>query len=528
MSKYIYMKFLQIILLLAVPVSAEVSLPSLFSDGMVLQRQKPIRVWGKGENGEGLTVTFRDESVKATVENGGWMAVLKPCEAGGPYVLKITSDKSNISFKDVLVGDVWICGGQSNMEAAIANSDTKEQAMAVAANPNIRYFTQSFDGHPKLQDDVKNGKWKKDGQNNDRKYFSAIAWHFSQKILEYENVPLGFIKTWKGASHAQFWLPIEDIKGDPRFEEYVKEYETKVAAFDVLKAEYEKQIAEKKKPSQRPHTWVAAFAFNQMIYPMRHFGVKGVLWYQGESNSSFNGAIIYEELMTRVIKAWRKNFNDENLPFLSVQLSSFAGYSSTPNNQNWAILREAQENVAKKLPHTGIALSFDHGEIKNIHPKAKRPVGERLALIALNKVYGKDVEYLGPYFSKVEIKNDKIVVSFDNIGKGITTSDGKNPKSFYISAEDNVFYPAEATIEKETIILRCDKVKTPKHVRYGWLNYVEANLYGKNGLPVPPFRSDNLPHQKNDYYPENPMRKYYPKDGAKSSLDESESEDATP
>lgn len=491
------------------PVFASVTLPSIFSDHMVLQRDNPIRVWGKGTDGAKVTVSFRGESASTWVKNGNWLVILNSCKAGGPFELRVISDKDSITYSDVLVGDVWICGGQSNMEMPIDSVANSESELAKAANPNIRYFNQSFDGYYEPQNDVIDGRWAVDDPENSRRWFSAVGWFFAQKVLEYEDVPFALINAYKGASPAQLWLPLEDLEGDPSYARYLEDREQKIADYEERKEAYEKEKAAGVEIEHSYHQgWFASGPYNSMIHPLASYGIKGVIWYQGESNSVFDDAVLYEDLFTKLIESWRREFRDENLPFFFVQLSSFAGWTKDYKNQ-WPIVREAQGRIAQNLSNTGMAVSFDYGDIVDIHPRNKKPVGERLAFIALNKVYGKEIEYQGPLFSKLEVNEEGIaVVHFDNFGLGLETSDGQSPRGFYLAGEDHRFFAAEATIHEGTIALASNEVRNPKYVRYGWLNYLDANLYGKSGLPVPPFRSDDLPYRIDNYYPEDPMMKY--------------------
>lgn len=467
--------------------SFAIQLPSVLSDNMMIQRDKAVCIWGKCAPGATITVEFSKQK-KETVASGSgdWRVMLDPMSASfQPLEMHITTDSGEpaVRLQNILVGDIWLCGGQSNMQFLLSKSDHAADATKQPANEQIRYFYQAFNGAPNPLFDCVRGTWKQDDPHS-RQWVSAVAWYFIQEIYQSEQIPVALLQANQGGSSAQMWTPLEDLKGDQEFQSYIDAYTTKTQTYDSRKETYlQKKEAGEKISIIDHYGWFPVAAYNAMIHPVQNFTLKGVIWYQGEANSAPDDALLYRKLFPTMINAWRREFNDPELPFLFVQLPNFGGKP----DRDWATLRESQALTAKQLDHTGMAITIDVGESDNIHPTLKKPVGERLAKIALNKLYNKPIEYAAPSVQKSEIVGNTIMLHFD---RPIASKDGKPLREFTICGADQQFVEATATIKGNTIIVFCPKVPSPVAVRYAWHNDPQVNLFGTNGLPVAPFQTD--------------------------------------
>ncbi len=433
---------------------AEVKPNSLFTDNMVLQRERPVRVWGTAADGEKVKVAIADQSAEAEAKDGKWQVELKPLSAGGPHTLTIEGP-NKIELKNVLVGEVWIASGQSNMQWSVMQCADPEKTAAEANHPQIRLFNVKRGGKPSPQDQVE-GKWDECSPNS-VKDFSAVAYHFGVALNKKLNVPIGLIGTNVGGTAAQRWTPKEVLQSTPDLEKYAQENNS-------------------------------SDLYNAMIHPLLPFNIRGAIWYQGESNAG--QAYRYRALFPAMIKSWRDRWNVGEFPFLFVQLAPFAPNDST--NQTWAELREAQLIALDKSPNTAMAVITDVGEEKDIHPKQKKPVGERLALAALAKAYGEKIDYSGPLFESMSINGKQAVLRFKHAESGLEPR-GDKLTGFAIAGEDKKFHEAEARIENDTIVVSSPQVEQPIAVRYGWANMPNTNLWNKAGLPASPFRTDSFP-----------------------------------
>lgn len=489
--------------------TASISMPSLFSDHMVLQRDVPLRVWGWGTpGGYAYVALYRTGASHVAFDHrspigpdGHWEVVLPPAKAGTGYTLAIdelsSPDGSNhaIKFQDVAVGDVWVGSGQSNMEWGVASSANAKEEIAAANHPNIRLFTvpRRSSEHP-MADAY--GTWARCSPDNIGR-FSAVSYFFGRELLQNVGVPIGLIHSSWGGTPAEAWTPRSwlrknNILGE-RLAAYldgVKTYPARRAAFDAEMAAWNaKPAAERgaqpRAPGGGPGSGGAPGALYQgMIAPLVKFPVRGVIWYQGESNAS--EPELYSELFPTMITAWRTAWNRPQLPFYFVQLANFeTGF-------NWAWVREAQM-AALQLGHTGAALAIDIGEARDIHPKNKQEVGRRLALQALADSYGKPVLANGPTYVSLKVVGDAARVSFAN-ARGLTARGG-TPTSLEVAGVDRKFVPATGTLDGETLVVRAPGVSQPVAVRYAWASNPAANLYNGDGLPAMPFRTDNWPRQ---------------------------------
>ncbi|MBK9138865.1 MAG: sialate O-acetylesterase [Verrucomicrobia bacterium] len=482
---------------------ADVRLPALFSDHMVLQRGIPIKVWGWADEGESVTVEFRGQRVVAAPGVGGrWDATLKSASAGGPFVLAVTG-RNRVEVKDVLVGEVWLCSGQSNMEWPLSASAAPEADIASAGNPNLRLFTV-----PKLKArepvaDVK-ASWQLCSPAT-VPGFSAVGFYFGRALQTALKVPVGMIHTSWGGSPAEVWMSEHVLRGDEEYRrQIVDTYAGSLARYREALAEWEREKADaeaagKRFEKGRPREpWRPSELYNGMIAPLVPFAVKGAIWYQGESNAG--RAWQYRRLYADLIENWRRDWNQPDFYFLGVQLAPWdrnknrnvAQILSDPVASDWAELREAQGIVAKRLKGVGHAVITDVGHKDDIHPPQKRPVGERLALAARVIAYQQRIHGLSPEFESATFKNGKAVLRFANVGRGLVVR-GDRLVGFVIAGPDQKFVRAEARLVGNQVVVSHPDVPEPVAVRFGWADYPIVNLFSADGLPVSPFRTDDWP-----------------------------------
>lgn len=449
---------------------AEVKPHALFSDNSVLQQGVQVPVWGTAADDEKVTVKFQGQTVAAVAKGGQWKVELQPLKAGGPFEMTIKGSNS-ITLKNVLVGEVWIASGQSNMQWAVSQSEDPQQVAAASANPKIRLFTVERRALPEPQSDVPVkpgeglGVWQECSPDTVPN-FSAVAYHFGRELQKALDVPVGLISTNYGGTPAEAWTSRKTLE-----------------TTDGLKEAFAAQPA-----TNQPNS--PAGLYNAMIHPLLPCAIKGAIWYQGESNAG--RAYEYRTLFTSMIEDWRANFGQPDFTFLCVQLAPFTAIVKDPGESDWAELREAQLLATQKLKNVGMAVITDLGDENDIHPKPKGPVGSRLALAARGIAYGESIEYSGPVYSKLEVKQEKITLSFDHLGGGLVAKDGAL-KGFTIAGQDRKFHNAYAEIEGDQVVVFCPEVPEPVAVRYGWANYPVVNLWNKAGLPATPFRTDDFP-----------------------------------
>jgi len=491
------------------PASADVRLPSVINDNMVLQRAMNTPLWGWADPGEKVTVKLEGKEYSAVADKDGqWMLHLAPHEAGGPFDIAIAG-RNAITLKNVLFGDVWLCGGQSNMGYGVAGCATPEQ-IAKMNHPNMRQFFMQIrpDKTPK-RNCV--GNWRV-GDSKHVGEFCAVGFWFAEKVQQELNVPIGLIWTAYGSSSGETWTPREALLGDPDFAPMFErekgadmprlqaEYDAAMAAWNVKADEARKKGQPEPGKPQDPKEMYAYLirhapgnCFNAGISPVIPFGLKGVLWYQGEHNAA--RAYQYRKVLPILIQQWRKLWNQGDFAFLIVQLPNYMSVHDEPDNSEWAELREAQALTAKNVPNCGYAVTIDIGDAKNIHPPNKPEAGRRMALLALGTVYGKDIEFCGPVFNSVEFKGAKAVVKFDHAEGMMAGKDGANEplRGFALAGEDRKFFWADAKIDGQTVTLSSKYVAKPVAVRYAWANNPRCNLYNKAGLPAAPFRTDDWP-----------------------------------
>lgn len=472
-----------------------VTLPALFSDHMVLQRGLPVHLWGSAQPGETVTAAFRDQTQHATADNLGlWSLYLAPGAAGGPFVLTVAAS-NQIRLQDVLVGDVWVGSGQSNMEMAMKGVNHAADEIAAAANPNIRLFhvPRKVSDYPLTE--IAAGPWMECTPQTVEN-FSAVAYFFGRHLQKQENVPIGLIESSWGGTPADAWTSLPAISADaslmPVFSEWAKMMQAQPRTLLQRERQWQtasaKAAAEGKPAPPRPwspnegNSWQPAGLFNGMIAPLTPFPIRGVIWYQGESNASAERAPLYARLFQTLIRDWRQAWNQADMPFLFVQLANF----KTGPNSAWPMLRDAQTQ-ALSLAHTGMAVIIDIGNPTNIHPTDKQDVGLRLALAAEAVTYGKTLEYSGPMYRLAMPEAGALRVWFDHAG-GLAAKAGAL-EGFEIAGSDRKFVPATARIDKDAVVVSNSAVAAPAYVRYGWADDPRCNLVNAAGLPASPFQS---------------------------------------
>lgn len=463
------------LLLLSQPSAADVRLPRIFSDGMVLQREQLIRIWGWADVGERVTVGLKDQRHETVAgADGRWQLALSPELAGGPFEL-VVSGRNSVSFTDVWIGEVWVCSGQSNMRWVVKESANAEQEIADADYPQIRQVLIPRRMAASPLDDVGEAlEWKTATAENVGD-FTAVGYFYARELYRELKVPIGLINTVWGGTRLESWISIEGMYRHRELSEAARVFE------EVPKD----SLNQADKPNTYP-----TLLFNAMISPLLPYTIKGIIWYQGEANTG--RAYQYREAFPLLINDWRGKWGLGDFPFYFAQLSSFKALGGNSNmGSTWAELREAQ-HMTLALPRTGQAITIDIGNTDDIHPRNKQDVGKRLAGIALFESYGQDVVYSGPTYRKHRSNGNQVIIDFDHVHGGLTTHDGSDVIGFEIAGSDRVFHPAEALIAGNQIIVTSPAVSKPKAVRYAWADDPgTSNLFNMNGLPAAPFRTDD-------------------------------------
>ena len=443
---------------------ADIKLAPVFADGMVIQRDRPVQVWGTTDINAAIDVALDGRHAQATSDiTGKWSATLPAGAAGGPFTLDVRSKAGDVTIHDVLRGDVWLCGGQSNMQMSLGEADGgKTLATSAASHKTLRLCkvaTAGDDSGPKSTADI---KWTTATPQTAAK-FSAVGYFFGDGLLKspgLDNVPLGLLESDLGGTVAEAWAPKEDLAGiDPA--------KIGMSMFGI-------------KPTA---------LYNGMIAPLGPVGLKGVIWYQGEGNAG--DPETYPAKLSAVIRGWRKQFENSDLPFLVVQLPD---YLPDWGGVYWQWLRDAQRQVADTMPHVGLVTTIGTNDGTDLHPKAKRAIGERAALLARQTVYGEAIVGRGPAFEKVDTHGDRLTITFNTDGSTLSAADRDAVKGFAVAGEDGVYHPAVGRITGDrTVDVRGDGVTVPNTVRYAWAGVPDATLANKEGLPAYPFRTDILP-----------------------------------
>ncbi len=483
---------------------ADVRLPGLFSDNMVLQQGRPLNIWGWADPQEAVSVQFRKQTVKTTADaDGRWAVTLRPERAGGPDAMVVTG-KQRVEIGNVLVGEVWICSGQSNMEWPLHRSFEPQADIASADNPRIRLFTVPKKKALEPVDDVP-AKWALCSPATVPN-FSAVGYYFGRALERSRQVPVGLINTSWGGSPAEVWMSQAALEADAGYQrDILNAYTAQKRNYDQALARWEQEKAEADKAGQkfekgRPgEPWRPAELYNGMIAPLVPYGIRGAIWYQGESNAG--RAWQYRTLFADMIRNWRRDWGQGDFTFLAVQLApwdrnkkrTLETIAAEPVESDWAELREAQMHVAKTLRKVGVAVITDVGDKDDIHPTKKVPVGERLALAARAIAYREKIDGLSPVYKNARFSGGRAVVKFNSVGGGLEARDG-DLTGFAIAGPDRRFVWAKAEIQgRNKVVVSSPSVPQPTAVRYGWADYPVVNLFSQCGLPASPFRTDNFP-----------------------------------
>lgn len=465
-------------------------MPLLYTDNMVLQREVPLTIQGTANAGDQVTVSIADRQMKTKVgPNGKWSVTLPPLKAGEPYTLKISTNQKVLQYHNVLAGEVWLCSGQSNMEFMLKQTSTARLDIPRAADQELRLYdmkarwrTNAVEWETTVLDSLNHLQYYKDTEWRECapetvSDFSAIAYYFGKMLRDSLKVPVGLICNAVGGSPTEAWIDRTSLEyhfpailKDWTQNDFIQEWVRGRAALNIKKSVNNRQR----------HPYEPCYLYESGIRPLEQYPIRGIIWYQGESNAHNWEA--HEALFKLLVNAWRKNWNDDCLPFYYVQLSSL-------DRPSWPWFRDSQRRMLNEISDIGMAVSSDHGDSLDVHPTCKQPVGERLARWALNKTYLKDIVPSGPLFRGADVRGEKVYLSFD-YGQGMRSSDGKSLRCFEVAEFEGVYYPATAEVVGEQVKVYSKEVRNPRYVRYGWQPFTRANLVNRAGLPASTFRAE--------------------------------------
>jgi sialate O-acetylesterase len=460
-------------------------------DSMVIQQNKPFKVWGNAPAGQAVEIRADWLESPVTVKadyKGHFMGIIHvPAVSRGDYAahtLSIKSGDSSVLLKGILIGDVWFCSGQSNMQFSMQEVLDAEKEIAAASYPSIRLLNVALNFSATPVNQIR-GKWRKCTPQS-VKGFSAVGYYFGRMIHQKLDIPVGLIFSGIGAAAAQAYVPEDVLAADPLLDSvYLQPYLQKPESREKITPAFTFEKV------TRPF-----LLYNALIHPFINLSLKGICWYQGASNRFERNS--YIQLMYAMIKSWRKAFAQGDLPFYYVQVAPFFYGHPDSSLDGYAFFREAQEKISR-LNNTAMVVTMDVGEAKNLHPVNKKPVGERLAKAALNRTYGfLNIAYQGPHFQSVRFVNDTAIVSFEpaSVTGGLRTRDGKAPKYFFLAGKDRIFHPGRAVIAGDLVKVVSSEVENPVAVRYAFTNFPVTNLENGKGLPAVPFRSDRWPEDE--------------------------------
>jgi sialate O-acetylesterase len=557
------LKYTFILLLCSNIARAKFYLSPIFGDNMVLQRGMHVPIYGTADAGEKIEVIFMGKTYKATTgADGKWSIKMGSYKAGGPYEMKLTHGTETLSFANILIGEVWLASGQSNMQFGIQTEKHAKETIANATDQQIHFFyvplalsLQPVYEIPAAPAASQNARWVVCSPevlatpSFASHGFSAVGYYFALQIRKSTNVPVGMIGSYRGGTPAQGWMTKAALEKSPAFTKYIDKYNSLVANYenatatyptrqalyrdslktwtaevgtayneilkqwnaDVLAAKAANQTPPvRPKPLRAPPvipvdptggSLAPIVNYNSGIVPIVGYGIKGVIWYQGENNGeSLKDAIEYKDLLPRMITNWRGEWGQGDFPFLFIQLPNYRQPAVTPSENNWPWVREAQQKTLS-LAKTGMAVAIDAGEIATVHPVNKLVPANRLALVARKEVYGEKVVAYGPIYKSMKVDGNKIIISFNEIHLGLTAgslvgddvvfADGPEIKGFGLAGADHKFVWAKAVISGNTIVVTADGITNPEAVRYNWADNPPGNLYNKDGLPAMPFRTDD-------------------------------------
>lgn len=500
--------------------TAEVKPHALFSDNAVLQQQMPVPIWGTANDGEKVTVEFQNQKVSTVAAAGQWKVVLQPLSAGGPFELKISGDGNEIVLHNILVGEVWVCSGQSNMMYPLASSEGGPEAIAASKDPLLRLLRmpsqkgiRTYD--KPLREPSATISWI-ESQPEGLGTFGGVVYFFGRDLRKARGVPIGLIQAAEGSSAIHLWTP-RHILEDPAYRHYFQSFEIYGREYREMLEAYQKQEPELLKkheaavakakadnlpvpappkppmdPQINPKPPTSYYA--TLINPLLPYAIRGVIWYQGENNRGAPDE--YRLLFPAMIRAWREAWGQGDFPFLFVQLPSLV--TCPPE------FREVQLMTSLEVPQTAVVVITDTADPNDGHPRKKEPVGARLALAARGVAYGEKIEYSGPVFSAMKVVGQRALLTFTHVGSGLESKDGALT-GFTVAGDNGEFVDAHAEIvpaasagqPTDTVAVWADKVATPVAVRYGWTDVPVINLFNRESLPASPFRTDSpLPSAK--------------------------------
>ncbi len=491
------------------PAAAEVKLPSVLGSGMVLQRGVPLPFWGWASPGEEVTVSIGTNSATAVADaEGRWRLSLEAMPAGGSHTVMVEGDNT-IELSDVLVGEVWVASGQSNMKWQLRRTDDADLEALRAHLPRMRLFTVPQVTVQEPQEDT-DARWES-ATPATVPQFSAVAYYFGRRIHETLDVPVGLLFTAWGGTPSEAWTSRQALEAEPELDPLLKRWDEAVGSYDAAEAErahaealaeWEREArqarSEGRTPPRQPRlnnpvtsSHRPAGLYNGMIAPLIPYAIRGAIWYQGESNAS--RAHQYRTVFPTMIRNWRHDWGQGDFPFYWVQLANFRPAKEDPGDDDWAELREAQSMTLAE-PHTGEAVIIDLGMANDIHPTNKRSVADRLARLALAHDYGYAIPHSGPRYASMEEQGPRIELRFNHVGDGLVAYDKEPLQGFAVAGEDRKWVWAEAEITgPDTISVGSPRVPQPVAVRYGWAANPVCNLYGGSGQPASPFRTDDWP-----------------------------------
>jgi sialate O-acetylesterase len=484
--------------------SATVKISSLFSDGAVLQRDKYVMVWGWGDENESVTVSFDGQTISTKVQNGKWSVQLKPMKTDAKPQKMIVKGKNNvIEINDILIGEVWICSGQSNMEWNVQRTNGGDEAISQSNNNLLRICVVPHNVKYSPVDNVP-VKWAYASPKSVY-YASAVGYYFMSKLQKEMNIPVGMLQIAFGGTVIESWMSKEALSAMPHQDKYMDakamkaEYDTRIAKIQPIIDAYEhakdsarvNKLPAPPRPSEIPSEYKGTTTiYNGEIYPVAPFTVRGIVWYQGESNAYPQRADTYYELLPRMIQLWRSLWKEPKLPFVVIQITPNRKPQTDPNEWSGiAVVQDAEAKTAMATPYTALVTTMDCAE-ENVHYREKKPVGDRVLLAAKYLCYGSKAEYCGPVFKAMTIKGNKCIVSYHHASNGLSQK-GDKLQGFVVAGADKKFYFADAKIIGNTVEVSSPQVLQPVAVRYGWANFPKVNLFNKEMLPASPFRTDN-------------------------------------
>lgn len=469
-------------------------LPEIFTNHMVMQRHTPVKFWGTANASTEVVVRFAGKTITTqTGQNGRWAAAFPPMKAGGPYTATIENEGETLNLNDILMGEVWICSGQSNMAFRLQDAATAGEDIARAGNSQLRFFDQkeiaptaamawneSVLTRVNSLDYYQPASWALSDRSTARQ-FSAIGYYFGKKLQEQLGVPIGLIHNAIGGSPTEAWIDRKTMEHDPMMADFFTSWTNNDFIDSWVRERGMQNIARATENPFQQHPYNPSYLFETTMAPITTFPVAGAIWYQGESNA--NNVELHEYLLPAMVESWRNAWG-YSFPFYYVQLSSME-----TGRESWGHFRDSQRRMMERIPRSGMAVSSDLGDRTDVHPKKKKEVGERLARLALADSYGMNIKKSGPLFSEVRFDAEKAIVTFSETKK-LRTSDNGAVRDAELAGADKIFYPAEAVIRGKHLEISSKKVAVPVFVRYGWSSYTEGNLVNEAGLPASTFSSE--------------------------------------